>query len=422
MVTNTPFHTDGLDLYSSVLHTTGRSNDLHSLSVLIATMYPDSYESLVVAGNYYSIINHQKKALLCFQRACQQFPLRAYPYSLAGHECCELGQYSLALALYRHSYTLNPNSTVALLGMGITYHHLQRFGLAETHIRLAHTLNPHSVPILYRLAIVITQGMNGSERVQESIDLFDEALRLSPRNLLMRTRRASLLMTIPDRIEEAVKELLGKAQLSLDKPFDAYFAFEKASQISPTDDMFRTTALRGLIPNDNTITFEVYLQRGVRQEYDTSYLQATEALSSNISTRVGGNNHSLDEAIVQSATSYDSLNKFLRILIRQVFSTLETLKLVSLRWNTTDQTAETIIKDFQKARQKEAQKKSNGGEHVNTDLTVYDWITLSTTHGVMSDQIENATKHLIPNNSNTELTQMKEKRQSQKEVEHRHVR
>ncbi|KAK2958684.1 putative meckelin [Blattamonas nauphoetae] len=85
----------------------------------------------------------------------------------------------------------------------------------------------------------------------------------------------------------------------------------------------KTTALRGLIPNDNTITFEVYLQRGVRQEYDTSYLQATEALSSNISTRVGGNNHRLDEAIVQSATSYDSLNKFFRSWIERLQSTQE---------------------------------------------------------------------------------------------------
>ncbi|KAK2964390.1 putative Alanine--tRNA ligase [Blattamonas nauphoetae] len=79
------------------------------------------------------------------------------------------------------------------------------------------------------------------------------------------------------------------------------------------------------------------------------------------------------------------------------------------RWNTTDQAAEKIIKDFQKARQKEAQKKSKGGEQVNTDLTVYDWITLSTTHGVMPDQIEAVTKHPIPDNYYTELTEMKEK-------------
>ncbi|KAK2960706.1 hypothetical protein BLNAU_4361 [Blattamonas nauphoetae] len=77
-------------------------------------------------------------------------------------------------------------------------------------------------------------------------------------------------------------------------------------------------------------------------------------------------------------------------------------------WNTTNQEAEIIIKHFQNTGQKKAQKKAKRGEQVNTDLTVYDWIALSTTRRVISDHIKAISNHLNPHNSHAELKEMTE--------------
>lgn len=89
------------------------------------------------------------------------------------------------------------------------------------------------------------------------------------------------------------------------------------------------------------------------------------------------------------------------------------------KWRTTDAEAEGHIKDFQKQRAKEIAKqkkakKADGAEkptssNGSVQLEVQDWIMLTTTYGVMPDQIERVTGQVIPQNYYTELAETKER-------------
>ena len=160
---NHPFRISGMDVYSNCLFVLERSETLSQLAHHWMRVNPNSFETSVIAGNYFSLKSQHEKAATFFKRAVTFNPHSVNALILLGHELVELRNPSAALAVYQQAACKNTTSNRGWHAMGQLFELINQHAFAVYYYEKAAKNDPSDSRIYKALASCYTK-LNRSEQ------------------------------------------------------------------------------------------------------------------------------------------------------------------------------------------------------------------------------------------------------------------
>ncbi|KAI0262925.1 hypothetical protein BC834DRAFT_367675 [Gloeopeniophorella convolvens] len=225
-----PYRLWDMEVYSTLLWHLQRTVQLSFLAQELLSIEPRSSQAWIAIGNTFSLQKERAQALTCFRRAQQLDPTCAYAFTLAGHEFIDedldkaILSFQMALradARHYNAWYVWPASRcpansdgnwpacvyvclscVSRYGLGTCYLRKSKIRMAEYHYRKAAEIHPNNAVLLGCVGMAVERR---GDR-EGALVLFNEAVKLSPENALVRYRRAKMLISMK-RYEGAVRDL-----------------------------------------------------------------------------------------------------------------------------------------------------------------------------------------------------------------------
>ncbi|CCM02895.1 uncharacterized protein FIBRA_05009 [Fibroporia radiculosa] len=196
-----PYRLWDMEVFSTLLWHLQRNVKLSFLAQELVATDPRSPQAWIAVGNCFSLQKERSQALSCFRRAAQLDPNCAYAYTLSGHESID-EDLERAINFFQSALRADPRHYNAWYGLGTCYMRMSKIRLADYHYRRAAQIHPQNAVLLGCVGMVSERFGNR----QKALDLFNEAVRLSPDNALVRYRRAKILIS-QRRYRAAVEDL-----------------------------------------------------------------------------------------------------------------------------------------------------------------------------------------------------------------------
>lgn len=164
-----------MDTYSTLLWHLRKTTTLSYLSQELQLIDSNAPETWIATGNLFSRLDDHPNALKCFQRSTQLSKTNEYGYTLSGHECLMLEEYSRSLIFFRESLRRNATKNYnAYFGLGECYFKQDRFKLAYYFFNRAFVINPSNPLILCAIAKVF----ESIDRCSDALKVYDRAVEL----------------------------------------------------------------------------------------------------------------------------------------------------------------------------------------------------------------------------------------------------
>ncbi|EMD38605.1 hypothetical protein CERSUDRAFT_105193 [Gelatoporia subvermispora B] len=196
-----PYRLDDMEVYSTLLWHLQRNVRLSFLAQELLSIDPRAPQAWIAVGNCFSLQKERPQALTCFRRAAQLDPTCAYAYTLSGHESID-EDLEKATHYFESALRADPRHYNAWYGLGTCYMRMSKLRLADYHYRKAVEIHPHNAVLLGCVGMVTERYGDRAK----ALELFDQAVRLSPENALVRYRRAKILIAAR-RYTDAVADL-----------------------------------------------------------------------------------------------------------------------------------------------------------------------------------------------------------------------
>ncbi|GJJ12201.1 hypothetical protein Clacol_006442 [Clathrus columnatus] len=196
-----PYRIWDMETYSSLLWQLQRTVKLSFLAQELISIDSRSAQAWIAVGNCFSLQKERTQALTCFRRATQLEPQCAYAYTLSGHECID-DDMEKAISFFQSALRADSRHYNAWYGLGTCYLRMSKLRLAEFHFRKAIEIHPNSAVLLGCVGMV----MEKRGRMEQAFGLFDKAVQISSDNVLVRYRRAKLLIGMR-RYSAAIEDL-----------------------------------------------------------------------------------------------------------------------------------------------------------------------------------------------------------------------
>ncbi|KAL4251628.1 Tetratricopeptide-like helical domain superfamily protein [Abortiporus biennis] len=196
-----PYRLWDMEVYSTLLWHQQQSIDLSFLAQELVSIDPRSSQAWIAVGNCFSLQKERAQALTCFRRALQLDSACAYAYTLSGHESID-EDLEKAIGFFQSALRADPRHYNAWYGLGTCYMRMSKLRLADYHYRKAVTIHPRSAVLLGCVGMI--QERTGN--LQGALGLFDQAVRISPENALVRYHRAKIYIAMK-RYSAAVADL-----------------------------------------------------------------------------------------------------------------------------------------------------------------------------------------------------------------------
>ncbi|EGO20998.1 hypothetical protein SERLADRAFT_452141 [Serpula lacrymans var. lacrymans S7.9] len=196
-----PFRMWDMEVYSTLLWHLQQNVQLSYLAQELLSINPQSPQAWIAVGNLFSLQKERSQALTCFRRAAQLDPSCAYAYTLSGHESID-EDLDKAIGFFQSALRTDPRHYNAWYGLGTCYLRMSKIRLAEYHYRKAVEIHPNNAVLLGCVGMAVER--RGDKTV--ALSLFDQAVRLSPDNALVRYRRAKILISLK-RYSSALQDL-----------------------------------------------------------------------------------------------------------------------------------------------------------------------------------------------------------------------
>lgn len=103
-----PFHTAGMEIYSTLLWHLHRPTHLSYLAQDLLEISPTLPQAWIATGNVFSHLEDHPNALKCFKRAIQCDESFTYAYTLAGHESVTMEEWDVAIGFFREAIRKQP--------------------------------------------------------------------------------------------------------------------------------------------------------------------------------------------------------------------------------------------------------------------------------------------------------------------------
>ncbi|KAF8590524.1 TPR-like protein [Ramaria rubella] len=190
-----------METYSTLLWHLQRTVKLSFLAQELVSIDARSSQAWIAVGNCFSLQKERAQALTCFRRAAQLDSRCAYAYTLSGHECID-DDVDKAISFFQSALRADPRHYNAWYGLGTCYLRMSKLRLAEYHFRKAADIHPHNAVLLGCVGMAVER--RGAK--DEAFALFDKAVQLAPDNVLVRYRRAKLLIGMK-RYTAAIEDL-----------------------------------------------------------------------------------------------------------------------------------------------------------------------------------------------------------------------
>ena len=222
-----PSHLENMEVYSNTLWQLKNDVALGHLAHTLMDQDRLSPQAWCALGNASSLERQHDDAVRCFSRATQLDPSFAYAYTLQGHEHVVNEEFDKAIAAYRNAIRADNRHYNGWYGLGDVYERLGKYEIAEKHYRGAAQVNSNNAMILVRIGLVgnihhidthdanITQVLDRMKKIEPALMQFELAVRLDPRSIMARFRRAQILLKL-NASEEALQDLLHLKDLAPD--------------------------------------------------------------------------------------------------------------------------------------------------------------------------------------------------------------
>lgn len=184
-----PYRIWDMETYSTLLWHLQRTVKLSFLAQELININSRSSQAWIAVGNCFSLQKERAQALTCFGRAAKLDSRCAYAYTLSGHECID-DDLDKAIGFFQSALRADPRHYNAWYGLGICYLRMSKLRLAEYHFRKAADIHPHNAVLLGCVGMAVER--RGA--MSEAFTLFDKAVQIAPDNVLVRYRRAKLLI------------------------------------------------------------------------------------------------------------------------------------------------------------------------------------------------------------------------------------
>ncbi|KAF9566247.1 TPR-like protein [Agrocybe pediades] len=186
-----PYRQWDMEVYSSLLWHLQRSVELSFLAQELLNINPQSPQAWIAIGNLFSLQKERRQALTCFRRAAQLDPTCAYAHTLSGHESID-EDLDKAINFFQSALRADARHYNAWYGLGTCYLRMSKIRLAEYHFRKAAEIHPKNAVLLGCVGMAVERR---GDR-EAALALFNEAVRLSPDNALVRYRRAKIFISM----------------------------------------------------------------------------------------------------------------------------------------------------------------------------------------------------------------------------------
>ncbi|KAK7014999.1 TPR-like protein [Favolaschia claudopus] len=196
-----PYRLLDMEVYSTLLWHLQRNVELSFLAQELLSIDPRSSQAWIAVGNLFSLQKERVQALTCFRRAAQLDPSCAYAYTLSGHESID-EDLEKAITFFQSALRADPRHYNAWYGLGTCYLRMSKVRLAEYHYRKSVEIHPHNAVLLGCVGMAVERRGDRDA----ALVLFDEAIKLSPENALVRYRRSKILISMK-KYEAAVEDL-----------------------------------------------------------------------------------------------------------------------------------------------------------------------------------------------------------------------
>ncbi|THH14710.1 hypothetical protein EW146_g5656 [Bondarzewia mesenterica] len=196
-----PYRLWDMEIYSTLLWHLQRTVQLSFLAQELLAIDPRSPQAWIAIGNTFSLQKERAQALTCFRRAQQLDPTCAYAFTLAGHELID-EDIDNAVVSFQSALRADERHYNAWYGLGTCYLRMSKIRMAEYHYRKAAEIHPNNAVLLGCVGMAVERRADQ----EGALALFNEAVKLSPENALVRYRRAKMLISMK-RYAPAVKDL-----------------------------------------------------------------------------------------------------------------------------------------------------------------------------------------------------------------------
>ncbi|KZT11471.1 TPR-like protein [Laetiporus sulphureus 93-53] len=196
-----PYRLWDMEVFSTLLWHRQENVKLSFLAQELVSTDPRAPQAWIAVGNCFSLQKERPQALTCFRRAAQLDPNCAYAYTLSGHESID-EDVDKAINFFESALRADPRHYNAWYGLGTCYMRMSKIRLADYHYRKALQIHPRNAVLLGCVGMV-TERLGDRD---QALSLFNEAVRLSPENALVRYRRAKILIALK-QYAAAVKDL-----------------------------------------------------------------------------------------------------------------------------------------------------------------------------------------------------------------------
>ncbi|KAJ3507258.1 hypothetical protein NLJ89_g6407 [Agrocybe chaxingu] len=189
-----------MEIYSSLLWQLQQSVELSFLAQELLNINPQSPQAWIAIGNLFSLQKEREQALTCFRRAFQLDPTCAYAYTLSGHESID-EDLDRAINFFQSALRADARHYNAWYGLGTCYLRMSKVRLAEYHFRRAAAIHPVNAVLLGCVGMTVERR---GDR-EGALALFNQAVKISPDNALVRYRRAKILISMrkyPDAVHD----------------------------------------------------------------------------------------------------------------------------------------------------------------------------------------------------------------------------
>ncbi|KAA1471266.1 TPR-like protein [Dentipellis sp. KUC8613] len=196
-----PYRLWDMEVYSTLLWHLQRTVQLSFLAQELLAIDPRSPQAWIAIGNTFSLQKERAQALTCFRRAQQLDPTCAYAFTLAGHESID-EDIDKAIVCFQMALRADARHYNAWYGLGTCYLRMSKIRMAEYHYRKAAEIHPNNAVLLGCVGMVVERRGDRAG----ALALFNEAVKLSPDNALVRYRRAKMLISMK-RYRPAIADL-----------------------------------------------------------------------------------------------------------------------------------------------------------------------------------------------------------------------
>ncbi|KAK0210591.1 hypothetical protein DFS33DRAFT_1294196 [Desarmillaria ectypa] len=199
--TSDPYRLWDMEVYSTLLWYLQSHVELSFLAQELLNINPRSAQAWIAIGNLFSLQKDRPQALTCFKRAAQMDPSCAYAFTLSGHESID-EDVDKAINFFQSALRVDPRHYNAWYGLGSCYLRMSKIRLAEYHYRKANAIHPNNAVLLGCVGMAVER--RGDRKT--ALQIFNEAIDISPENALVRYRRAKILISMK-KYERAIEDL-----------------------------------------------------------------------------------------------------------------------------------------------------------------------------------------------------------------------